>query len=526
MNAEVKPEAIPVAWTIGGSDSCGGAGIQADLKTMQALSVHGCSAISSVTAQNTRGVGSIEPVSRDMMHRQLHWLNEDLKPRAIKLGMLYSREIIDVVADFLEKNEYFVVCDPVMLATSGDSLLMEGTLQHLKERILPQVDLVTPNLLEAKALANGIRSAFLLPSEDVLPEAELEIQAKRILALGPKSVLIKGGHAKGPFCQDHLVDRQSSWWFTSQRQDVGEIHGTGCTLSAAITAAVASGHSVLDAIVMAKSFINRAIRRSTSPGSGSKLLAHHMGQFEQSDLPSLAPGSFSAKQKLGFAEAEELGLYAILPSVRSLRRAIRAGIKTAQLRIKTFEPDGFDRSAEIRHAIEIAKNAGCRLYINDYWQEAIKFGAYGVHLGQEDLREADLEAIAGAGLRLGISTHSHSEVSRALAIQPSYIAVGPIFPTTTKEMNFSPQGVQGFKFWRDIITYPLVAIGGIFLSNAASLLQAGADGIAVVRALEEAENYDDEVSLWHQLLANFGFNSQTEISPLRGNHHERPVRVR
>lgn len=523
--SKVETGKPPIAWTIGGSDSSGGAGVQADLKTMQALSVHGCSAVTALTAQNTRGVNRIESVSPEMMYRQLMALNDDLKPQAIKIGMLYSREIINVVADFLDEKDYFVVCDPVMVATSGDSLLEQESLQYLKQRILPKVDLVTPNLLEAKILTHGFRSAFVSESEGAPSAEEIELQAERILALGPKIVLIKGGHSQGAYCQDYLTDKHSRWWLTSERQVTSELHGTGCTLSAAITASVASGYSLLDSVVIAKAYVNRAIRQATILGSGSMLLAHERKLFEQADMPLLTPDAHSATSKLKFAEAEEIGLYAILPSVQSLRRALNAGIETAQLRIKSLSPNGFELSAEIRHAIEIARNAGCRLYINDHWQDAIKFGAYGVHLGQEDLEKADLGAIAKAGLRLGISTHCYSEVSRALAVNPSYIAVGPIFPTTTKEMKFPPQGIHGFKYWREVINYPLVAIGGIFLANAAGLLQAGADGVAVVRALEEADDYDGDVLAWQKMLANFGFGDQPEVCTFASNNHDGPLTV-
>jgi hydroxymethylpyrimidine kinase/phosphomethylpyrimidine kinase/thiamine-phosphate diphosphorylase len=525
MNRELEDSKQPVAWTIGGSDSSGGAGVQSDLKTMLALSVHGCSVITAVTAQNTKGVNFIEPVSPAILYQQLCSLNDDLKPKAIKLGMLYSREIIAVVADFLEQTECFVVCDPVMVATSGDSLLQEHSLELLKNRILPRVDLVTPNLFEAKVLTRNFTSAYLPGAKELSIEEEIEMQAEQILALGPKRVLIKGGHSSGPFCQDCLVDRHSRWWLTSPRQNSGEVHGTGCTLSAAITASVASGHSLLDSVVIAKAYVSREIKQATSLGSGSKILVHSKTRFEQADLPSLTPDGIVDRHRLTFPEAEEIGLYAVLPGVKSLRRAINAGIKTAQLRIKDLSPEGFKPSDEIRHGIELAKSAGCRLYINDHWQDAIKFGAYGVHLGQEDIKEADLEAIAAAGLRLGISTHCYSEVSRALAINPSYIAVGPIFPTTTKQMKFEPHGIKGFKFWRDIINFPLVAIGGIFLSNASQLLQAGADGIAVVRALEESQDYDADVLTWHELLATFGFNNLSDASPFASKSHDAPIRV-
>src|SRR5262249_53219508 len=146
-----------------------------------------------------------------------------------------------------------------------------------------------------------------------------------------------------------------------------------------------------------------------------------------------------------------------------LRKLLPLGVKTAQLRIKKL--DGKELEDEIASAIELAKKYQCRLFINDYWELAVRFSAYGIHLGQEDLLKADIERIHSAGLRLGVSTHCYSEVARALALRPSYLAIGPIHATTTKEMKFAPQGIEALKRWRRTLRYPLVAIGGCILDN-------------------------------------------------------------
>lgn len=171
---------------------------------------------------------------------------------------------------------------------------------------------------------------------------------------------------------------------------------------------------------------------------------------------------------------------------------------TAQLRIKDLEGDLLER--EIARAAKEAQHASLRLYVNDYWQSALAHSAYGVHLGQSDLESADCLKLASSGLRLGVSTHCHFEIARALSVSPSYIAVGPIYATTTKLMPFQPQGPAGFKYWRDLLSYPLVAIGGLFLDNASELISLGADGIAVVRDIGSASDPVERSQLWSALF--------------------------
>jgi hydroxymethylpyrimidine kinase/phosphomethylpyrimidine kinase/thiamine-phosphate diphosphorylase len=155
---------------------------------------------------------------------------------------------------------------------------------------------------------------------------------------------------------------------------------------------------------------------------------------------------------------------------------------------------------EIVKSIQAARRFDARLFINDYWRLAMKHKAYGVHLGQGDLIFADIEAIAGSGLRLGISTHGYSEVARALALRPSYIAIGPIHETNTKEVGCAPQGVDALKRWRRTLRYPLVAIGGISLNNAQEVLDAGADGAAVIKDVTKAPDGDSQVRAWLKLF--------------------------
>ncbi|ELY6214277.1 thiamine phosphate synthase [Cronobacter dublinensis] len=183
-----------------------------------------------------------------------------------------------------------------------------------------------------------------------------------------------------------------------------------------------------------------------------------------------------------------LGLYPVVDSVGWIARLLEAGVRTLQLRIK--DKTDADVEADVRAAIDLGKRYHARLFINDYWRLAIKHQAYGVHLGQEDLQTADLNAIRAAGLRLGVSTHDNMEIDVALAVRPSYIALGHVFPTQTKQMPSAPQGLaQLAAHVQRLGDYPTVAIGGISLARAPAVLETGVGSIAVVSAITQAADW-------------------------------------
>jgi hydroxymethylpyrimidine kinase/phosphomethylpyrimidine kinase/thiamine-phosphate diphosphorylase len=190
-----------------------------------------------------------------------------------------------------------------------------------------------------------------------------------------------------------------------------------------------------------------------------------------------------------------LGLYPIVDSIAWLHLLLPTGVTTFQLRLKNKKD--LDIETEIKLGIALAKKFQARLFINDYWQLAIKYKAYGVHLGQENLLQADISAIYQAGLRLGISTHNDDEIKKALLIKPSYIACGPVFPTTSKKMLFGPLGVPQLQHWQQTLHYPLVAIGGINLENLSQVLATGVNGIAMISAITQA---DDPVGAAQEFL--------------------------
>jgi len=240
-----------IAVTIAGSDSSGGAGIQADLKTFSALGVYGASVTTALTAQNTQGVSAIHDVPADFVTEQIDAVFSDLDVNAVKIGMLSRIATIEVVAKGLDRyRARNIVLDPVMVATSGDRLLAPDAIEVVRTLLVPRALVVTPNLPEAAALL-GCASAD--------SEREMKEQARAILDLGAKSVLIKGGHGGGPESIDILVDATSVTRLVDVRVATRSTHGSGCTLSSAIAAGLARGLDLRDAVKNAKKYVTAAI---------------------------------------------------------------------------------------------------------------------------------------------------------------------------------------------------------------------------------------------------------------------------
>jgi hydroxymethylpyrimidine/phosphomethylpyrimidine kinase len=240
----------PIAITIAGSDSSGGAGIESDLKTFSALGVYGAAVVTALTAQNTKGVFSIHDVPADFIAAQIDAVFADLNIKAVKIGMLGTGAAIDAVAAALDRyRPRNVVLDPVMTASSGDQLLAANGLGRLRE-LLRRIRVVTPNLLEAATLLDT------LPARD---EDEMGAQARKLLEIGPGAVLIKGGHGGGPESVDLLVQSESCLRLAAPRVQTRNTHGTGCTFASAIAAGLAKGLSLEDAAQEAKAYISAAI---------------------------------------------------------------------------------------------------------------------------------------------------------------------------------------------------------------------------------------------------------------------------
>lgn len=249
----------PRVLTIAGSDSAGGAGIQADLKTMLALGVHGMSVVTAVTAQNSRGVQGYWELPASAVRQQFRSVVDDIGVDAIKTGMLASVELVETVAELLDTmaDRVPVVVDPVGVSKHGDTLLAPEAVATLRSRLLPLATLVTPNLYEAEQLT-GI---------EVTDESAMRTAAEAMVRKGARWVLIKGGHLPGE-AADLLVNGRDEHWFRSPRQDNRHTHGTGCTLASAIASLLALGHEPAEAVAAAKDYVTGAIRAGFPLGSG------------------------------------------------------------------------------------------------------------------------------------------------------------------------------------------------------------------------------------------------------------------
>jgi hydroxymethylpyrimidine/phosphomethylpyrimidine kinase len=251
---------IPIALTIAGSDSSGGAGIQADLKTFAAFGVYGASAITALTAQNTTGVSGIHLVPADFVTAQIDAVFGDLDVKAVKIGMVAQLATIDaIVAGLTRWSPEHIVLDPVMVATSGDRLLAADAIEGLRAKLIPRAVLITPNLPEAAAL---------LDEPVAVSEAAIESQGQRLLAMGCAAVLIKGGHGQGAESTDYLVRGNGTVALPAPRIATKNTHGTGCSLSSAIAAGLARGEELETAVRNAKAWISAAIAAADRLGVG------------------------------------------------------------------------------------------------------------------------------------------------------------------------------------------------------------------------------------------------------------------
>jgi hydroxymethylpyrimidine/phosphomethylpyrimidine kinase len=264
---------IPVALTIAGSDSSGGAGIQADLKSFAALGVYGASVITALTAQNTNGVAGIHLLPADFVSAQMNAVFGDLDVKAVKIGMVVQLATIEAIVAGLERwSAKHIVLDPVMVATSGDRLLAADAVEALRSKLIPRAFLITPNLPEAAALLDeGIASS----------EAAIESQGRRLLSMGCRAVLIKGGHGQGTESVDYLFDDNGrTAALAAPRIATKNTHGTGCSLSSAIAAGLAKGEKLEAAVRNAKTWVSEAIaaadRLTVGHGHGP---IHHFHKF-------------------------------------------------------------------------------------------------------------------------------------------------------------------------------------------------------------------------------------------------------
>lgn len=506
----MQTESRPIIWSIAGSDSGGGAGIQADLISIQALGGHAATALSSITAQNSLGVQAVKAVELSLFQQQLCSLAADLAPRAIKIGLLGDVHQVHCLRQMLPVwrrrwPDLFVVLDPVLVANSGDALTTDDMVAALRD-LLPYVDLVTPNLPELATLS-GL---------SVQTQADSQ-QAAAQLATQGCAVLAKGGHHQATpdtAIEDQLVTEHSTWRFLAERLPTQHTHGTGCTLSSAIAALVAQGLPLHDACALARAYLQQGLRQAyaTGTGAGTPLRSHTLADcLQPNSLPRCGFADdhwlserLSATPGHNFASCLPQGIYPVVPDCHWVERVLQAGARVVQLRIK--QPlDSAQLEQKIRQAIALGKRYRRPVFINDHWRYALKLGAYGVHLGQEDIQTADLDALRAAGLRLGVSSHGYAELLRVLPLKPSYVALGHIFTTATKIMPSQPQGLARLAELQRIATayrVPTVAIGGIKSAHLPAIRRLGVNCVAVVTAITAAPSPEESLQAMQQQLCN------------------------
>ena len=511
----------PIVWSIAVSDSGAGATSQADTLTIQDLGGHACNVVTAITAQNSHQVEIVSSLSPDILTKQLNCLLYDIPPKAIKIGVLADAEQVHIISQWLASNlvayeqthriQIPIIWDPVLSTISGH-VLSTGKQQANFDaylRLAKQVNLLTPNLSELKMLVAAFEGQC---EEQAQEQKKGELAAlDHVADLVGTNILLTGGDSQDSQVIDWLAARKIAHTsehhqyqrigFSGSRVNTRHNHGTGCTLSSAIATAMALGHPLLDAIVIAKAYVHQGLSYSYGLGTGPRILARngwpnillHFPEIIMAQYPQLTDVA-----ELKFANVRwPLKVYSVTQSLSVLEQVLKAGARTAQLRIK-LPCDNEALEQDIHKAVALGKKYQAQVFINDHWQLAIKHAAFGVHLGQEDMLQADLSKIAEAGLALGLSSHGYFEMLLVQQLSPSYLAVGHIFATPTKNMPSQPQGIIKLRRYCQLLKdkLPLVAIGGIDEFNIAQVKATQVHDVAIVRGIELAP---DPAKSWQAL---------------------------
>jgi hydroxymethylpyrimidine/phosphomethylpyrimidine kinase len=413
---------VPCVLTIAGSDSGGGAGIQADLKTITVLGAFGMSAVTALTAQNTRQVQAVWPVSGDFVLRQIQTVASDIPIHAAKTGMLANLEVVEAVAEGLRRFEIRpLVVDPVLVAKGGDSLLEEQARDGLVHHLFPLADIITPNLPEAQIL-----SGHPVNSHEERSEA-----ARRLRDMGPKAVLIKGGHGKDDEAADLLFDGSEFFVYRTPRLDTPHTHGTGCTLSAAIATFLAKGFDLPDAVKEAKGFITEAIRFGLPIGKGHGPTNPYAAAFRDTErlriLDALSQAACRLEQApwlRGLAPEVQSNLGYALPRAATYRDVAAFPGRIVRLAdgIRTVRPPAFGASRHIASVIMAAMHTYplVRSAMNIRFSEEIlrKAQEKGLHAASFDRNREPEEVKAREGSTLEWGT---MEAIRHAPVRPDLI---------------------------------------------------------------------------------------------------------
>ncbi len=486
----------PIIWSVAGTDSGGGAGLAADQRAADAFGAHLCTVVAGVTAQSTTEVTHIEAMPPEVLQAQLDTLARDMPPRVIKTGLLGSAANVRLLAAFVDQlrerqGPLALVVDPVLRASTGAALADAELRAAYRDLLLPRATAITPNQAEAVALLGEAGPG------------DIPAQAAALRALGTQAVVVTGGDAAlvtphASLSLDWIDTPQARGWLALPHEDIPHNHGTGCTFATALAAALALGWCVADAAVLAKMAATHALRHARAVGRGvGPVIARAGFGTDPTLLPQLTLGVAAPAGWATRPRGRAPGVYAIVDSAERAEAVLRASpaVDTLQLRMK--RPGGLADGAwagQLRDAIarsqRAADRAGALLVVNDHWRAAIEAGARALHLGQEDLLaltaedHAALQAARARGVQLGLSSHSLWELCRAHAQQPDYIACGPVWPTTTKDMPWLPQGLDNLAWWAHMSPAPVTGIGGVLEpAQLQAVAAAGAAGGCVVRGL-------------------------------------------
>ncbi|KAH0911655.1 hypothetical protein HID58_034976 [Brassica napus] len=483
--------------TVAGSDSGAGAGIQADIKVCAARGVYCASVITAVTAQNTRGVQSVHLLPPDFVSEQLKSVLSDFEVDVVKTGMLPSPEIVEVLlqnlSEYPVRGRVALVVDPVMVSTSGHVLAGSSILSIFRERLLPLADIITPNVKEASALLGGVR---------IQTVAEMRSAAKSLHQMGPRFVLVKGGDL--PDSSDSVdvyFDGNEFHELHSPRIATRNTHGTGCTLASCIAAELAKGSNMLSAVKVAKRFVDSALNYSKDIVIGSGMQGPFDHFLSLKDPQSYRQSTF---------KPDDLFLYAVTDSrmnkkwnrsiVDAVKAAIEGGATIIQLREKEAETREF--LEEAKSCVDICRSNGVCLLINDRIDIAIACDADGVHVGQSDMPVDLVRSLLGPDKIIGVSCKTQEQAHQAWKDGADYIGSGGVFPTNTKANNRTI-GLDGLREVCKASKLPVVAIGGIGISNAESVMRIGEPnlkGVAVVSALFDQECVLTQAKKLHKTL--------------------------
>ncbi|MBS9337261.1 bifunctional hydroxymethylpyrimidine kinase/phosphomethylpyrimidine kinase [Fructobacillus parabroussonetiae] len=472
----------PTVLTIAGSDSGGGAGLQADMKTMQAFEVFSTCVVVGLTAQNTLGVQGAYPADESVVRAQFESIMADFEIRAAKTGALFDerrvKEVAKNVSRYKIKN---LVVDPVMVAKGGAPLLDEDGVRTMKEDLLKRALLVTPNIPEAELLS-GMSIGNL---------EEMKKAASKIQALGVPNVLVKGGHLAGEKVYNFALLGSETFVLTGEKVNTARKHGTGDTLSAAIISLLAKGCSLKSAIIAANDYMNAILPQPLFTGHGHGSLNHGLWKNPEKVRESLTGESLSRQLVIGlgnvqYDEQKLLGL---------VEEACQAGMTVVQYREKGEKRVDFEKRLEIARKLKgLCAAYGVLLFIDDDVDLAILSKADGVHVGQDDTSvEAIVERAPELLIGLSISTMQELEKSKKDLAQITYIGVGPVYETTTKTDAKPAIGLEGLKAIKNQVKVPVIAIGGINEENAVAVYSAGADGLAVISAITNSDHLIETV---------------------------------